>query len=346
MSAPSLAKELLRAPAGVALLARLELTQRDNVASFSCPSDCDASAVRRAAAFVKEMPYGEFLAMALWASESWAGPWSGEAPSSLPYLYADAERRREIAEAVAERFHADLLRGADVEAQEWWHEELPDSNYRVTPCFTNYSHVYGNGEFTSAGLWTVTDPPPEVHDTLIFAWDFDGRPTSRWRMPVRSGARLWNINAPTDWVRLVETYPKVAVRAHAGWELPGPNQYPSDTKMLRALVTQHAVRTTITHHALPDWDRVAHDFDGVHLSWAGFLTSEGYISDLTDGGVTMLRYWGSERTLWLNDVFDEPTPLTAPMLTGSIAGAVGVDLTSDAARQSSDASDLETLLGR
>ncbi|MHB1251142.1 MAG: hypothetical protein ACYC0I_03310 [Acidimicrobiales bacterium] len=342
----TLAEDLLRAPAGVALLARLELTQRSDVSWFSCPKDCDANAVRRAVSSLEVMSYGQFLDMAVWASHSWAGPWSGDAVRSLPYLYADAERRREIAEAVAERFHTELQRDADVAAQEWWHEELPDLNYLVYPRFSDYSDVYGNGEFTSAGLWTVTDPPPEVHDALIVAWDFFGAPTSRWLMAVGPGARLWNINTPADWVRLVETYPRVAARPHAGWELPGPNQYPSDTKMLRAIAAQNAVRTTNTHHVLPDWERVARDFDGVHLSWAGFLTSEGYISDLSDGGVTMLRYWGSARTLWLNDVFDEPTPLGAPLLTGAVGGAVGVDATRDSARQLSDTSELRTLLGR
>lgn len=116
--------------------------------------------------------------------------------------------------------------------------------------------------------------------------------------------------------------------------------------MLRRIATQHAVRTGSAVHVLPDWDGVAADFDGVHLSWAGFLTSEGYISDLSDGGVTMLRYWGSERTLWLHDVFGEPQPLAAPALTGRVGGGVGIDASNDAERQASDRSALERLLGR
>jgi len=35
---------------------------------------------------------------------------------------------------------------------------------------------------------------------------------------------------------------------------------------------------------------------------AGFLTGGGYVSDLDGGDVTMLRYWFSERTLWLRRV--------------------------------------------
>jgi len=292
------------------------------------------------------MPYGELLDMAVHSAEYLAGPWSGQALLSLPYLYVQAVHRRKIAEAVSERFHAELHRDADFGAQQWWYEVPRDSKQLATPCFTNYSNVYGNGEFTWSGLWTVTDPPPEVHDALISAWDCYGRPTSRWLLPVRQDARVWNINGPEDWARLVETYPKVVTRPHAGWELAGPGQHPSDTKMLRSVATQHAVRTEIAVHVLPDWDGVAADFDGVHLSWAGFLTSEGYISDLSDGGVTMMRYWGSERTLWLHDVFDEPEPLTAPALTGRVGGGVGIDASSDAERQASDRSVLEILLDR
>ncbi len=342
----SLAENLVRAPAGVALLARLEVTQRDDVPWFGCPQDSKRNAVRRAASSIKEMSYGELLNMAVHSAEFLAGPWSGQALLSLPYLYEQAVHRRPIADAVSERFRAELHRDADFGAQQWWYEEPPDATYVVPPCFTNYSSVYGNGEFTWSGLWTVTNPPPEVHDALISAWDFFGRPASRWLLPARPNARVWNINGPEDWARLVETYPKVSSRPHAGWELPGPNQYPSDTTMLRSIATQHAVRSEIGVDMLPDWEGVAADFDGVHLSWAGFLTSEGYISDLTNGGVTMMRYWGSERTLWLHDVFDEPEPLTAPALTGSVGGGIGIDASSDTERQASDRSTLETFLNR
>lgn len=342
----SLAENLVRAPAGVALLARLEVTQRDDIPWFGWPKDSSLNAVQRAASSIWEMPYGKLLEMAVYSAEFLAGPWSGQALLSLPYLYEQAEHRRQIAEVVAERFHAELHRDADFGAQQWWYEDPHDSTYPAPPCFTNYSNVYGNGEFTRSGLWTVTDPPPEVHDSLTSAWDFYGRPTSRWLLPVRPSARVWNINGPEDWARLVETYPKVATRPHAGWELPGPNQHRSDTKMLRSFATQHAVRTKIEVHVLPEWEGVAADFDGVHLSWAGFLTSEGYISDLSDGSVTMMRYWASERTLWLHDVFDEPEPLAAPALTGRVGGGVGIDASSDTERQASDRSVIETLLDR
>ncbi|HUV18120.1 MAG TPA: hypothetical protein VMW33_06530 [Ilumatobacteraceae bacterium] len=58
--------------------------------------------------------------------------------------------------------------------------------------------------------------------------------------------------------------------------------------------------------------RFAGQYDGIHLSWAGFVTTEGYVVDLDGGGVTMLRYWFSKRTLWFADVFGEPSSAPDP----------------------------------
>ena len=83
----------------------------------------------------------------------------------------------------------------------------------------------------------------------------------------------------------------------------------SEVENLLAIEGQHAARASMKHHLVPDWAAVAEDYDGVHLSWAGLITSEGYISDAPDGAVTMLRYWFSERTHWLRDVFEDAKPL-------------------------------------
>jgi len=56
----------VRAPAGVAFLARLEVTQRDDIPGFDWPKDSILKSVQRAAASVMEMPYGELLEMAVY----------------------------------------------------------------------------------------------------------------------------------------------------------------------------------------------------------------------------------------------------------------------------------------
>ena len=113
-------------------------------------------------------------------------------------------------------------------------------------------------------------------------------------------------SSPGGLARLVTSHPRPAV-AHPGWELPGINQHQAEVSPLLALPEQRATRLSIRHHVVPDWQAVAGQYDAIHLSWAGFITSEGCIVDLGDGDVTMLRYWFSEHTTWLADVFGQPS---------------------------------------
>jgi hypothetical protein len=258
---PAFVDALLEAPAGVSLLACAEGAQREWVPPWDSPRDSDPEAVQRAVEAVSVMPFGEILSWAVSAAENLAGPWSGSSLEELPWCYRLASERRSIAVAISERFGQRLHESADHEGQQWW--ECPQAEgYVAKPLFGDFSHVYGNGEFPWEGLWTVTDPPPEVHDSLISAWDYLSGTTSRWRLPVRTDARVWNINGPADWVRLVETSPKVATAPHSGWELPGPNQHHRDIEELLSTPNQCAVRVDIERHVLPDWDAVARDYDG------------------------------------------------------------------------------------
>lgn len=56
------------------------------------------------------------------------------------------------------------------------------------------------------------------------------------------------------------------------------------------------------------------------------MTAVGYVTALADSRVSMLRYWGREGTLGLNDVFVEPQPFEVPALAGAVNGALGADV--------------------
>jgi hypothetical protein len=85
----------------------------------------------------------------------------------------------------------------------------------------------------------------------------------------------------------------------------------------RALSTQYGVPHAVDYPPgdlgrwVPEWARVAEDFDGVHLTFSGLLT--GYcVPSEGASGRAMLR-WESERTLWLRPAFlgwTEEAPLT------------------------------------
>lgn len=196
--------------------------------------------------------------------------------------------------------------------QQWFTDGHPWLESRA-PLFGPFGDVYGAGEFPISGLWTATDPPPEALVEMVGAWELETGPIVRWWVPARPDARVFEIHRPADWARLVTAHPGMA-EPHPGWELPGTNQHITDISPLLASGHRAAARASVRHHLVRDWQSVAGRYGGVHLSWAGFITSEGCIVDLGDGDVTMLRYWFSERTLWLADVFGEPRSAPDPQI--------------------------------
>jgi hypothetical protein len=305
-----LADALLAAPGGAALLARLELEHRPDRRPFWLPPSSDPTAVDRAVQQVATMSFGQLAALAVESLEWDVGPWVSDATENAANAYLGAAGRRPIAEAIVERFGALLEAPIDLSRQEHWDCCAGHGRAGWRDHFDEAVGVYCCGEFTFDAIWTVTSPPAEAHGALVSAWETTGNDLTRHRLPVRDGARVWEIHRPDDWVDLVRAHPRSPDRRHGGWELPGPNQHLEDVDALRAVPGQRAaVVGEVVSHLVPDWAGVAADFDGVHLSWAGLLTSEGFVSRLAAAEVTMLRYWFSERTLWLRDVFGDPEPL-------------------------------------
>jgi hypothetical protein len=54
---------------------------------------------------------------------------------------------------------------------------------------------------------------------------------------------------------------------------------------------------------------MATDWDGVHLSFGGMLTTEGIPLRLAGGDGTMLEGWQQEQTCWFRWVFGESQQL-------------------------------------
>ncbi len=332
------AAAILSAPAGVGLLARIEARA---AGEGHPPPVSSPSRVEAALRFVEEVSFGKLLELAVYAVASDLDPWNPESPINAAAAYRNAEQRGPIATAVAERFSEALHRTSSDGDPQWWTTNNT-GNHKLAPLFEDFETVYEAGQFTWAGLRTVTDPPDAVHAELTHAWEMYGSSVSRWKLPVRPNARVFEIHRPVEWARLVITYPAPA-RGPEAWELPNRNQDHRDVKDLLSIEGQRATRQAIRTHLVPDWRAVADDFDGVHLSWAGLITCEGCITDLGDGDVAMLRYWFSERTLWLADVFGEPEPLPAPHLPDETSAASPA---SGAQREQHDRLVINDLLGR
>lgn len=338
---------VLGSPLGVALLAQLETRVR-YPERRGLVLETDTGWVSAAAEAVSGMSFGALVELAVLTGWHDVGPWICDAGETVAVAYSQAEARAPIAEALEARFGAALHEPIEREAQQWWTTGEPRVD-RLAPLFRNYELVYGAGQFTWAGLWTVSDPPEVAHAELAAAWELEDGAISRWRLPVLPEARVLEVHRPADWAQLVREHPRAAVSGQEGWELPGPNQQRSEVSMLAAVGGQRAARTEVRRHLVPDWRSVGDHYDGVHLSWAGFITAEGCITDLDGGDVAMLRYWFSERTHWLADVFGEPEPGPAPRLPEWAAHGgndVPIDVRSNPDRRRRDEDALRQLLGR
>mgnify|MGYP001202576723 CR=1 FL=1 len=309
---------LLDAPLGVSVLLALESRVRSPDAIGWVQQGTSPTSVDAAVELVEQLSLGEFLELSVLTGYLFVGPWSGGAAATVAGAYRHALDRRPIAEAITARFGTALHQPIDLERQQWWSTE-GDWQAGMAPLFVDYERVYEPGQFTWAGLWTVSEPPVQVVNELLAAWEMsDFGQTCIVDLPVRSVARVFEINRPEDWARLVRAHPRQATNRLGGWELPGINQRRAELTELLAVPRQRATRTAIRRHLVPDWRSVASEFDGVHLSWAGWLTSDGSISDLGGGDVAMLRFWFSERAHWLRDVFGDIGPSTPalPRLLG------------------------------
>jgi len=111
---------------------------------------------------------------------------------------------------------------------------------------------------------------------------------------------------------LVAQHPATATPGQGTWNVPNnQSQLPSDHPIFsvpnqRAAITQH------DGHLVPDWTSVAAQYSGIHLSWGGWITSEGCVHLDDQNRLSMVRYWLSDRTFWLQDVCGEPQPLPRP----------------------------------
>lgn len=100
-----------------------------------------------------------------------------------------------------------------------------------------------------------------------------------WDISVDPAAHVAEVHSLADWSRLVEAYPHDVTWSREeqwsprlGWKGPW---------------------------LLPDWDRVAQDWDGVHVTADAYLRSRGQISRVR-GGATVLEGWDPDTTYWLS----------------------------------------------
>jgi len=108
------------------------------------------------------------------------------------------------------------------------------------------------------------------------------------RLQVSSTARVYEVDSAADWHRLVQGY--------GDW-----GTHPGSDENLRDAAG-------LDNGPAPTWSRVAEDYQGVHLTFAGLLTGL-YVPYATEEVSTALWAWNWESTYWLRSVFTSATPL-------------------------------------
>jgi hypothetical protein len=118
---------------------------------------------------------------------------------------------------------------------------------------------------------------------------FDQRNARCWPVAPRLGTRIYEISSPEDWTELAGRYPidVSKSRRHDWWRTTG----------------------WAGGWLIPDFAAVAADYEAVHLSVAGYLTTAGRALSVNDGR-TVLAGWDPDQTFWLTEVLAVSGPAT------------------------------------
>ncbi len=176
-----------------------------------------------------------------------------------------------LATTIAEENRARRDRPADPAANfsgKWW----------STPAFS------GALPTTRPSAWLGALNLELIEDAL--GWDR----ARIWPVQVIGNPRIFEINGPSDWARLVRTYPlSVTASRRHDW---------------------YRTTSRCSEWLIPDWSGVAADYDAVHLTVNGYLRTPGVAVEVP-GGATVLAGWNPDETYWLSGthtaLVDEPT---------------------------------------
>ncbi len=174
-------------------------------------------------------------------------------------------------------------RSAWVDLATWRSRTLADEEQAASRPADPAASWSGNWWSTPAGLLATTRALPGVGAVgLAVMEDSCGWNQATCR-PIESnaGARVYEITGPDSWADLVARYPLDVTksRRHDWWRVSGW----SGTWLI------------------PDFAAVANDYDAVHLSVLGYLSTAGRALPAGDAR-TVLAGWDPDKTYWLNDV--------------------------------------------
>src|SRR5699024_10600304 len=182
----------------------------------------------------------------------WSGEWE---PSLDPVDVRPAMRRWREQRVTADRRDAGNPQWRSTGGQ-WWSD----------PAFSGVA-------------WTTPSLPDLGPVRLYCTEDSMGWDRARVHpVVVDERARIFEVDGPGAWARLVEAYPLEVTYGKRGdwWKTTGRDG----------------------RWWLPDWSAVAEDYDAVHVTVTGYLAAAGWAIPTADGA-TVLAGWGPAHTCWL-----------------------------------------------
>lgn len=209
------------------------------------------------------------------ATSHWWDPLSRSDQRHLQWRPEPFPRQSEVGDAVKTGMSQERLQNEDGLARRRPREQ---SGVRVG------AHWWSTPRFTS--LTATTPPVGDIAALGLGCWvdvwkPFGHADATVWAMEISSAARVLEISEPEDWRILVENFPRDVTGTNDGeWRSWTGKAGP---------------------WRLPDWERVATLYDGVHVTVGGYLSTSGLALPAA-GGYTVLAGWVPGETLWLRDV--------------------------------------------
>jgi hypothetical protein len=171
-----------------------------------------------------------------------------------------------------------------------WRERALRANKRGMP--KKNAAREASGGWWSTPLWHAVVSTRPLGDLPALEIEitedrFDATKSRIFHLVPTSNLRVCEIDGPDDWLELVETYPFDVTGEKRGtwWQTTRID----DTWFI------------------PDWEAVAADFDVVHLTGMGYLTTAGRPLAAA-GGHTLMAGFSPDESFWLTDSFHFPEP--------------------------------------
>lgn len=166
-----------------------------------------------------------------------------------------------------------------------WTREIAEEEERSARDYLSDPHTRWSGTWWSMPLATL-ETRGTVDAALELVEDSFGW-TAATFIPVSGFGSVFEIMSAEDWAELCRKYPVevTASRRHDWFRVTGREG----------------------RWVIPDWERVADDWDAVHLTTLGYFSSATQLIEVDDRFASIIAGWAPDSTRWLRDVAREAT---------------------------------------